>query len=145
MTPSDASRVVETLFADQWTLTPVVYENTPAKNFNEAGQPSLFDGSSVFIALEISPGYSRPITIPVGCVRRAASLLITVYVPRNTGSRSVDDVVSALVLLLQYKEYVDSTGTLRFKDLNSTSRNFAVGEWVQSIITVPFEYDHEVE
>lgn len=145
MTPSDASRVIETLFQDQWSTTPVVFENTPSQNFSLAGQPSLFDGSAPFIKLEISAGYSRPITIPVGCVRRYASLTIDIYVPKDTGSRQVDDIVSDLVILLQHKEYPDTSGLLRFKDLNSAARNVVAGEWMRTVVVAFFEYDHEVE
>lgn len=144
MTPSDASRVIETRFSDQWDFCPVVYENTPARDWNDIGQPSLFDGSEPFILLEISPGYSRAITVPVSCVRRSAAVLCTIMIPRDVGSRRVDDIISGLSELLQYQTVTDPTGDLRFKELSSISRNVVVDEWVRTVVAVSFEYDQEV-
>lgn len=144
MTPSDASRVIETRFSDQWDFCPVVYENTPARDWNDIGQPSLFDGSEPFLLLEISPGYSRAVTVPVGCVRRSASVLCSIMIPRDVGSRRVDDIISELSDLLQYRTLTDATGDLRFKDLSTVSRNVIIDEWVRTVVAVSFEYDHEV-
>lgn len=145
MTPSDASRVIETLFNDVWTQTPVVFENTPARDWAEAGQPALSDGTTPYIELEISAGYAAPITIPTGCVRRYANLSIAIMIPRDSGARQGDDIFTALQALLQFKEFVDASGTLRFKGVSSITRNVLVNEWVRSVALAFFEYEHEVE
>lgn len=147
MTPAEASRALEMEFSNSWTLCPVVYENIPPISYETIGQPSLFDESNPFIVLEISPGYSRPITVPVGCVRRFASLFVTIYVPRDVGSRVVDDIISGLLLQFQYKEVTDpeSMESLRCKDLSTVSRNVIVDEWVRTMVAVAFEYDQAVQ
>lgn len=141
MTPSDASRVIETAFSSRWTLCPVVYENLPTRNLDELTQPQLFDGSDPFIVLEISPGFSRPITVPLDCVRRYGSLIVTVLTPTDTGSRRVDDIIGGLSSLFQYQDFPDSSGTLRFNSLYSVSRNLVLDGWVRATVQIGFEYD----
>lgn len=147
MTPAEASRALEMEFSNNWILCPVVYENTPPISYDTLGQPSLFDERNPFIVLEISPGYSRPITIPTGCVRRFASLFVTIYVPRDVGSRVVDNIISELLAQFQYKEITDleSMESLRCKDLSTVSRNVIVDEWVRTMVAIAFEYDQTVQ
>jgi len=145
MTPSDASRVIEGLFQDHWSLCPVVYENLPARAWNEVGQPHLFDGENPFLFLEISAGHGRPITVPIGCVRRYASVLVTVLIPRDTGSRRVDDIIGELSAMLQFRTFDDPSGQIRFKELSAISRNVVIDEWTRSMVSISFEYDQEVE
>lgn len=144
MTPSDASRVIETLFSTSWPYCPVVYENLPTRDLGAAGQPSLFDETKPFITLEISHGFGAPVDVPLTCVRRFGSLVIMVLVPSDTGSRRVDEITDHLSSLLQYREYNDSSGQLRFKELSATSRNVLVNEWRRTTILVAFEYDQPV-
>lgn len=147
MTPASASRVIELAFDSGWTICPVVYENTPALSYGTEGQPSLFDESNPFIILEISPGFSRSITVPTGCVRRFAYILVTIFVPRDVGSRAVDNIISELLTLLQYRELedIESSDSLRCKDLSMVSRNTVVDEWVRTMVQIAFEYDDIVE
>lgn len=145
MTPSDASRIIETTFSTSWALCPVVFENLPVRNYGEFGQPFLWDGTDPFIQLEISHGSSRAVTVPIGCVRRYGFLIVSILIPRDTGSRRVDDIIGALSALLQFKTFDEAAGQIRFKDLAATSRNTVIDEWVRTVVVASFEYDEEVE
>ena len=138
-----ASKTIEQKLSNDWTLTPVVFENIPAKDLGAEGQPDLYAGTVSFIEIEVSPGFSRPITVPLGCIRYTGFMTAAVMCPRYTGSRESDSIVSALSKMLEFQQLCAGSECLRFKELSVAARSIVKDAWVRTTVQLAFEFNRE--
>jgi len=141
MYPSQAAKILETQFDSYWVNTPIVWENTPARDLAAVDQTDLYAGDVPFIELTITPGFPTPITVPLGCIRYNAFLEVAVIAPRYSGSRHIDELIGNLMDLLEYKTLCADTECLRVKGMMAGAGTVIRDEWLRTIVQFPFEYE----
>lgn len=96
---------LESLIADNWTTTPIAYDNVSKK-----GDPDAY------IEVMISEGDSSQISLGTGGAhRRVGILVIKIFVPKDTGTklaRQYADTLAALVKSVQIDEITLFSPTL---------------------------------
>lgn len=135
MSQAIVEKALQEYMTAQWLTTPVVYENVEEKGWGLPGQPLLPTGKQNYIHIKIDTYSSRAITVPATCRRDNGGVEVTVFVLKETGSRQLKQYLDALVLLLEYKEFVAGDTGLRVQEVVSQMTYAADDGWYVGRIT----------
>lgn len=118
---------IESHFSDNWTETPVVYQNIAYNEMTE------------FIRVTILSGPREQASL--GCnnntYRTTGVVIIQVFTPKNTGTKRALDIVDMLIAFLQSKVI----GTVNFKTPYISFQNI-VDSFYQVNLNCPFYVDN---
>ena len=106
----DAETLIQTYLSSNWTTTKVAYPNVLPADFSAPGQPLLPEGNADYIALRYQFDQSRFITVPGNCRRYTGNIQPTIFVRRQTGTRTLATYANSLIDIFEGKEITDSTG-----------------------------------
>ena len=137
MSLANIAATLEGLLDANWSDTPYSFDNLPARDLTEAGQPLLSQGDKDFILFAFGPYDSMANTIPRKCLRVWGSLLAEIYVKEDTGTRRGFAYADALNTLLTYREF----SGIRVKNFSMDGSYNTLPGWA----TVTCSWDFETE
>lgn len=99
-----AETALQSYLATNWTRTDIAWPNVLPADFAAPGQPLLPEGDTDYIAVRHEFTNSRFITVPGTCRRYSGVLYLSVFVRRETGTRTLADYTSDLINLFEGKQ-----------------------------------------
>ena len=136
----EVSAALEQAIASQWTSTPLAWENAPAKDFDEAGQPMLVSGDKDFVQVSIEFWGNYAVVIPSDCVRYYGAISFDLYVKEDTGTRAATGYIDELATIYDQKTY----SNVRMRNLSSVGVYKLAEGWVTTTVQFEFEFDRIV-
>jgi len=128
MSYSTARRDIEKRLQNNWATTEVAYDNV---DFDEPKQ------SDSWIRLRVFEDSSNRINIgKKGVHRQAGTIALEIYIPRNTGTKLIQDHADALAGLFRDAQFNGITCREA-----SLSINGDFNGWYQGTLTIPFHWD----
>lgn len=108
----EAEALIQTYLSSNWTATKIAYPNVLPADFSAPGQPLLPEGDSDYIAIRYQFENSRFITVPGNCRRYTGTIQPTIFVRRQTGTRTLATHANSLINLFEGKEVKNTGGGL---------------------------------
>jgi hypothetical protein len=133
--------LLETTVQDNWSSTPIAWQNVEARDSALSGAPLLSAGSKSYISFMVDITKTEAIEIPLGYIRYFGYVGIDVYTLEGTGTRAAETLIDALVDLFQYRMISDDTACIRFHEYLD-SGTFTIQEgWATHATQFPFSVD----
>ncbi len=135
----DAAAAIENTLKTSWS-TPIAWENFPAKDYDSAGQAKLEEGSVSWISVATSIHGSRPVEVPISCVRYLGFLTVDIYTKEDTGTRTAMALIDELSSLMEFK----TLSGVSMKDLTNVGTYNVADGWMTTVVQITFEFDRQL-
>jgi hypothetical protein len=126
---ASADALLATYLTDNWSHTPIAWENVEPRNWSSAGQPLLPEGLVDYVQVRTFATGNSNITVDRSCIRTRVQIQIAVCVKSGTGTRSAKGWQDELNLLLENALLSDGSGVLRLSTMIGSEGYPAVNGW----------------
>ncbi len=113
MNLTNAETLIQEYLSTAWTATKIAWPNVLPADFATLGQPLLPEGTANYIAIRHEFTQSTFITVPGTCRRYKGAIFPSIFVRRETGTRTLAQYTSTLIELFEGRELAFGTEFLR--------------------------------
>lgn len=133
MSFEDTRKAIEGRLGDNWSTTPIKFENVP---FKETKDP--------YVALFILDGEGQQISLGTPAVRRWPSVIkIQIFVPQDTGTKLARTYADSLGTIFDRAQFSSgNSGTITCRIPSITHVGITNG-WDQVNVTIPLKRDRQ--
>lgn len=139
----EASTLLQVFMFNNWTATPLAFNNVDSRNWTSVDQPVIPEGDSDYITVRTHIFHSQFITIPGTCRRYFGSLRLAISVRKGTGTRANETYATDLIGLLEGRTLSDASGELRVWTLTGNAE-YGDEDWHVNELAFGFSFERYV-
>jgi len=133
----DVSKAIENRILDNWTTTPVAFQNVPARNLGLPTKDQLAKGSVPYVSTRILFGTTINMEIGPSPIKRTfGSLVMDFYSKKDTGTNTNLANIDDLAALFEYQKI----SGIVFRNLTVMQSN-AMDSWYVTPTMIMFQFD----
>lgn len=141
MTLDQADELLVTYLSDNWTETPIAWPNVEPRNWTEAGQPLLPDGTDDYIAVRGMGLGSQTITVDGSCIRYTGQLFIASCVKDGTGVRRAKSHLTGILELLENETLSGPDGSVRLGTITGPVGYSSANGWYVEEVGLLYHFE----
>jgi len=104
---SEANNAIRKYFQDNWTDTPIAYENIPEVDFTDPARPKLFEGDTNYALIEIFFGNTNASEVGQSTTawrRLRGDITVKLHIKKESGTHDEAGYIDLLRELFEQKD-----------------------------------------
>lgn len=129
MNLNEARKIIEVQLADNWSYTPIKWQNVENRNLSIPAQQVLEFGTDDYLAVDVDIFSSLTITVPASCIRYSGEIITSLCVKEGKGAAILDQYATFLINILENKTLPGDSDPVRVRNITGSALYRAAPGW----------------